>query len=65
MKKILVLLLLLILTIRTQEQKIQEPEIYVVGRFVIEHTEQGYQAQTGDTISSYQKTMYRSIQEIQ
>jgi len=66
MKRIALTLLLLFTLIGiTREQEIPEPEIYVVGRFVIIHTEQGYRASTADKVSSYQRTMFKSIKEIQ
>ena len=64
-RMMLTLSLLVALTSNTQEQETKKPEIYQVGRFVITHTEQGYQASTEDKVSQYQRTMFKSIKEIQ
>jgi len=65
MKKLLLILFISAITLSTSEQEVKRPEIYQVGRFIIAHTEQGYRASTADKVSSYQRTMFKSIKEIQ
>ena len=62
MKTALLIILLLLLSQPTKIPQQPECKHYVVGRFFITETSQGYRAQTDDYVSCYYNTMYRSIQ---
>lgn len=66
MKRITFLLIfvLLFLFTGTQEHEKQPCKVYVIGRFAVEETVQGYKAHAGGIQSPYMKTMYLSIEYI-
>ena len=66
MKRLIITLMFITaFSINTKEQEPEPREVYIVGRFIITHTYQGYQAQTGEQISPYRKTMFTAIKYLQ
>lgn len=64
-RTILTIVLLLSIHLYTQEEETAvNTSYYVVGRFFITQTSQGYQAQADGYVSRHHRTMYKSIEEV-